>query len=144
MRGMIICLVAAAACLSFSHEVDSTWKCLIPPKSVEGALKNSAAVFVGEVVKVTDAGNLSKARLKVIVSWKGAEAKEVVVMFNDNHAESPHYRVGQSYLVFAGVSDGKLVTGPCSRTRQLEYAQEDLKQLDARKKPKEEKKSGRK
>jgi hypothetical protein len=31
--------------------------------------------------------------------------------------------------VFAGIRDGKLFTGNCSRTKRLEYADEDLKQL---------------
>ena len=39
------------------------------------------------------------------------------------------FRVGEKYLVFAGMRDGKLFTGNCSRTKRVEYAQEDLQQL---------------
>ena len=40
-----------------------------------------------------------------------------------------HVVVGQKYLVFAGIRDGKLFTGNCSRTKKLEYAQGDLQEL---------------
>jgi hypothetical protein len=31
--------------------------------------------------------------------------------------------------VFAGIQEGKLFTGNCSRTKKIEYAQGDLQQL---------------
>jgi hypothetical protein len=61
-------------------------------------------------------------------SWKGVDTDEVSVMI-DGSAECPHYRVGDKYLVFAGLQQGKLFTGACSRTKKLEYAQNDLHQL---------------
>jgi hypothetical protein len=70
-------------------------------------------------------------------SWKGVEAEEVSVFTeSESIAESPHYRVGQKYLVFAGMRDGKLFTGGCSRTKKVEYASGDLQQLGEGQKPK--------
>jgi hypothetical protein len=103
-------------------------RCLIEPKSVKGALKNSTAVFLGEVFEIRSGVNFLQARFRVKRSWKGVEAEQVSVL-TENTAESPHYRVGEKYLVFAGIRDGKLFTGNCSRTKRLEYAEEDLKQL---------------
>jgi hypothetical protein len=103
-------------------------RCLIEPKSAKVALKQSAAVFSGEVLEMKNGGNYMEARLRVERSWKGVEAEQVSVSA-DNTVESPHYRVGEKYLVFAGVREGKLFTGNCSRTKRLEYAEEDLKQL---------------
>jgi hypothetical protein len=104
-------------------------RCLIPAKSVKVALKQSAAVFVGEVREVNSGGTYIEARFRVERSWKGVEGEAVSVLA-DRTAESPHYDVGQKYLVFAGVLEGKLFTGMCSRTKRVEYAQEDLQQLE--------------
>ena len=103
-------------------------RCLTGPKSIKGVFKNSTAIFSGEVVEIRSGVNFLQARFRVERSWKGVEAEQVSV-FTENTAESPHYRVGEKYLVFAGIRDGKLFTGNCSRTKLLEYADEDLKQL---------------
>jgi tetratricopeptide (TPR) repeat protein len=101
---------------------------------VKVALKQSAAVFSGEVLEIGNGRNYLEVRLRVERSWKGVEGEEVSLL-TDSTTESPHYRIGQKYLVFADKRDGKLFTGNCSRTKKLEYAQEDLKQLDKTKDP---------
>jgi len=103
-------------------------RCWIEPKSVKLALKQSAAVFSGEVLEMGNGGNYIEVRLRVERSWKGVAGEEVFLL-TDSTVESPHYRVGQKYLVFAYKRDGKLFTGNCSRTKKLEYAQGDLQQL---------------
>ena len=115
--------------LSPSHTASSTVRCFTPPKSVTVALKQHAAVFTGEVIATKNEGNYLGARFRVERAWKGVEAEEILVL-TDSTVESPHYRVGQKYLVFAGRRDGKLFTGNCSRTKHVDYAQEDLQQLE--------------
>jgi hypothetical protein len=107
------------------------------PKSVKVALKQSAAVFSGEVIELKNGGNYIEARLRVECSWKGVDAEEVSVLA-DSTVESPHYRVGQKYLVFAVIREGKLFTGNCSRTKKIEYAHGDLQQLGEGKQQKKE------
>lgn len=92
-----------------SHGASSTMRCLIEPKSVKGALKKSTAVFSGDVLEIRSGVNFLQARFRVERSWKGVEAEQVSVL-TENTAESPHYRVGEKYLVFAGIRDGKLFT----------------------------------
>ena len=104
------------------------------PKSVKDALKRSTAVFSGEVLETKSGVNFLQARFRIERSWKGVEADEVLVI-TDGSAESPHYRVGEKYLVFAGNREGKLFTGICSRTKKIEYAQGDLQQLGKGKGP---------
>jgi hypothetical protein len=121
-----------------SYRANTTVRCLNEPKSVKLALKQSAAVFVGEVLQVKDGRNYHylEARFRVESSWKGVEAEEVSVFTEgESIAESPHYRVGQKYLVFAGRRDGRLFTGVCSRTKKVEYASGDLQQLGEAQKP---------
>jgi hypothetical protein len=128
MKILVLLLLASLAHLSPSHGANAAMRCLNHPKSVKAALKQSAAVFSGEVVEMKNGRNYTEARLRVERSWKGVEAEEVSVLA-DSTTESPHYRVGQKYLVFAVIRDGELFTGNCSRTKKLEYAQEDLQQL---------------
>ena len=130
MKTLIMFLLVSLPCLSPGHEASSTMRCLIEPKSVKIALKTSTAVFAGEVLETTSGVNFLQARFRVERSWKGVEADEVFVI-TDGGAESPHYRVGEKYLVFAGIRDGKFFTGLCSRTKKLEYAESDLQQLGA-------------
>ncbi len=134
MKPLILFLLISLPFLSPSHEPSSTMRCLIEPKSVKYALKKSTAVFSGEVLEIRSGVNFLQARFRVERSWKGVEAEEVFVS-TDGSAESPHYRVGEKYLVFAGIRNGKLYTGSCSRTKRLEYGEEDLQQLGEGKLP---------
>jgi len=136
MKILVLFLLASPAHLPPSHGANSAMRCLNQPKSVKGAVKQSAAVFAGEVLEMKNGGNYIEARLRVERSWKGVEGEEVLVL-TDSTTESPHYRVGEKYLVFAGIRDGKLFTGACSRTKRVEYAQGDLQQLGAGKEAKE-------
>lgn len=88
----------------------------------------STAVFSGEVLEIKSGGNFLAVRFQVERFWKGVTTEEVSVS-SDSTVESPHYRVGEKYLVFVGLYEGKLFSGTCSRTRKLDYAQRDLDQL---------------
>jgi hypothetical protein len=118
---LAICFVS----LFPSAEFHPNMRCLVESKSVKETVKRSTAVFLGEVVELKSS---YEAQFRVEQSWKGVDTDEVSVM-TDGSAECPHYRVGDKYLVFAGLQQGKLFTGACSRTKKLEYAQNDLHQL---------------
>ena len=132
---VLLCLISLPYFPS-SNSASPTMRCMIEPKSVKSALKKSTAVFAGEVLEIKKGGNFTEARFRVERSWKGVELEEVSVFEADSTAESPHYRVGERYLVFAGIQDGKLITGNCSRTKKIEYAQGDLQQLGEGRVPK--------
>ena len=139
MKILLLFLLTSLTYLPPSYKANTTVRCFSEPKSVKVALKQSAAVFVGEVLQVRNGRNYHylEARFRVESSWKGVEAEEVSVFTEgESVAESPHYGVGQKYLVFAGMRDGKLFTGRCSRTKKLEYASGDLQQLGEGQKPK--------
>jgi hypothetical protein len=128
MKGLIFFLVILFPYIPPSHRAGSTMRCLVEPKSVKGTLEKSVAVFSGEVLEIRNSLNLLQARFRVERSWKGVEAEEVWVS-TDGSVESPHYRAGEKYLVFATLSNDRLFTGSCSRTKKLEYAERDLQQL---------------
>jgi hypothetical protein len=135
MKILVLFLLTVLSYLPPSHGAGATVRCFTEPKSVKVPLKQSAAVFSGEVLEVKNGGNYLEVRLRVQRFWKGVEAEEVSLL-TDSTVESPRYRIGQEYLVFAGRQEGKLFTGQCSRTKLLEYAQGDLQQLGEGKEPK--------
>ena len=128
MKTVVLFLLTSLTYVQPSYEANSAMRCLVEPKSVKVALKNSTAVFSGEVLEIRSGVTFLQARFRVERSWKGVEEEQVSVL-TENTAESTHYRVGEKYLVFAVIRNGKLFTGNCSRTKRLEYAEEDLKQL---------------
>ena len=128
MKTLVLIFLTSFTYLPLGYRASPTMRCWIEPKSVKVALKQSAAVFSGEVLEIRNGGNYLEVRLRVEHSWKGVAGEEVSLL-TDSTVESPHYRVGQKYLVFAYKRDGKLFTGNCSRTKKLEYAQGDLQQL---------------
>src|SRR5688500_1503918 len=117
MKAVIMFLLLSLPTFLPGSEVSLTMRCNIGPKSVKGALRTSTAVFSGEVLEAKSGVNFLQARFRVERSWKGVQADEVLVI-TDGHVESPHYRVGEKYLVFAGIRDGKFFTGMCSRTKK--------------------------
>src|SRR4030095_8175556 len=102
MKTLVLFLLTSLTYVPPCYEANSTMRCFIEPKSIKGALKNSTAVLSGEVLEVRSGVNFLQAQFRVERSWKGVEADQVSVL-TENHAESPHYRVGEKYLVFAGV-----------------------------------------
>jgi len=135
MKIMVLLWLISLAWFGTTSSVNATMRCLVEPNSVKKALKQSAAVFAGEVLEFKTGRHFMEARFRVERSWKGVESEEVLVLA-DSTAESPHYRTGEKYLVFAGIQYGKLFTGNCSRTRRIADAQEDLQQLGEGKAPK--------
>ena len=136
MKTLVLLWLISFAYFPPSDSTKPILRCFIEPKSVKSALKQSAAVFSGEVLEIKKGGNFTEARFRVERSWKGVEVEEVSVSESDSTAESPHYRVGERYLVFAGIQNGKLFTGNCSRTKKIADAEGDLQQLGEGKSPK--------
>jgi len=105
--------------------------------SVKRALESSRAVFAGEVLSEEKNGDIKTFKFKVEKYWKGAGKKEIVVsVYQTARYQSP-FKEGEKFLVYAmGDEDGKLTVSRCSRSRALEYAGDDIKQLGEGKTPK--------
>lgn len=110
---------------------DSALACsCAPPPPPQEALKQSAAVFTGTVLAVTDSGTNRQVRLRVERVWKGTKCGEVtIVTALDEAACGSSFQVGTSYLVYATRQQGKLSTSLCSRTQPASGASEDLAAL---------------
>ena len=110
-------------------------RCL--PFTVKGALQHSTAVFAGEVTGEEKNGDIKTFKFKVEKYWKGADRKEVeIFVYQTARYQSP-FKEGEKFLVYAVADDdGKLTVSRCSRSRALEHAEDDIKQLGEGKTPK--------
>ena len=117
----------ATANLVSAHRRISAPKCALVA-AVE-RLKTSKAVFTGRVIGMKEAEGIQAVRFSVSKSWKYVRASEVTVT-NYVHREGPYFRQAKSYLVYAYLRKGALSTGGCSGTVEVEYASNDLSQLD--------------
>jgi hypothetical protein len=112
------------------------------PVSPREQFERSDAVFRGVVVKVSTRREeygpgqwLLRKRVIVRVTerWKGVEGDRVVVRTGMSDADCGYpFRRGREYLIYARATrDSVLATGICTRTRQIEHAGEDLRELRA-------------
>ena len=132
-------IVAALACTSFAvvpcGDVDyesgisiEITKCAIP--NFENEFRNSKAVFVGKVTKVTKVGDDRVFEFAVEKYWKGATTKRITVSFYETTRYQAWFKLGETYLMFADRdSDGRFTVARCSRSKDLSDAGEDLKRL---------------
>jgi hypothetical protein len=109
-------------------------KCAI--QSFQTAFEQSKAVFVGEVVGEKKDGDTRTFDFKVEKYWKGANAERVEILVYETARFQAWFKKGGKYLIYAPAdSDGKLRVYRCSRSRDVEFAEEDLKKLGAGKIP---------
>jgi len=93
----------------------------------------SEAVFTGQVTNIEypqpknnmiGSADKIKVSLNVIQSWKGPNAKNVVIQTNLNGASCGYqFEKNSEYLVYAGNIKGNLEVSFCSRTSLLSAAQ---------------------
>lgn len=114
--------------------VFKNYKCAVP--SFESAYRQSKAVFVGEVVGEEKNGDTKTFDFKVEKYWKGAGSKNIEINVYEMARFQAWFKKGERYLVYAWADeDGKLHISRCSRSRSVESADEDLKQLGKGKEP---------
>ena len=106
-----------------------------PPAPVKDALATSAEVFSGEVLKVEHLSNGNpfasvRVTLRVIESWKGPlEFEKTLFTASNGAACGVYFREGSQYLVYASYGRAGLSTNLCTRTKSLQFAQDDLDEL---------------
>jgi hypothetical protein len=104
-------------------------KCAMPSSAKEG-LEKSKAVFSGKVIGVSK----SKWTFKVIKIWKG-DLKSRVTLYDSMPETScaSNFKVGESYLIYASTSKiddrPSFIPDVCNRTKKLEDAKDDLREL---------------
>jgi hypothetical protein len=99
------------------------------PGSPREELQRVDAVFSGEVSSVTR----EKIEFKVEKFWKGPRAKSISIEYEQSDCAYV-FAVGKKYLVYA-YGKGIFSTSICTRTKELDKASDDLKEIGEGKEP---------
>ncbi len=112
-------------CVSFACDCEV-------PKSALKALKQVNFVFQGEIIKHESSGSLIGGETVAFVNvdrvWKGLNESEILV-YTDWSTCGFKFEDGKSYLFYAYERSGKPFITNCSKTKLLEQADDDLKEL---------------
>jgi hypothetical protein len=118
--------------LTFAFKPTSSFACsCIPSPPVQEELERVSAVFSGKVLEIKEDSSSNTEPLKVTFqvnrTWKGVNETELSIYTGRDSAGCGYsFKVNESYLVYAIESEGKLITGLCSLTKELSSAEEDL------------------
>jgi hypothetical protein len=131
-------LLAATLLLLFN---DAAFGCVcVSIPTVADSLKKADAVFSGRVESISN----KRATLKIEQVWKGELSGDVVMLLGGSTFKPKRkvaikfpftscdyeFDVGERYLIYASHMEGKYFrTWKCTRTRRLQYAEEDLHEL---------------
>ena len=113
---------------SFSDQRAMACSCARPGSPGE-ELRRVDAVFSGEVSSV----NRERIEFKVEKIWKGPRAKRISIKYELSTCTYV-FVVGKKYLVYA-YGKGIFSTSICTRTKELDKASGDLKELGEGKEP---------
>ncbi|MFM2421425.1 MAG: hypothetical protein RL385_6148 [Pseudomonadota bacterium] len=105
--------------------------CAEIPKVADAKAK-AAAIFEGRVLSVTKREDLSvRVAFSVVRMWKGSSDAERIELTTAEQGSMCgfDFAEGASYLVYADGSGQDLSTGLCGRTRAIDEAAEDLREL---------------
>ena len=110
-------------------------KCL-PPKRPSEELNRAVAVFSGKVSDIKTEEHRFVVQIKVESVWKGEIPKTITVQTSKWESACGYsFAAGKQYLIY--VYGGEpFDVGHCSRTKPLDSASEDLKELGEGKQPK--------
>ncbi len=142
MRPKVLFVAAMFACVWTTEARLIACSCIGPQPSCQ-ATWQAHAVFVGQVVDITDAQPAARpdspaalfdrrrVSFKVSETFRGDVGASVIIRTGFGDADCGYaFAVGSSYLVYAHrVPTGELTTGICSRTRPLSEAADDLTYL---------------
>lgn len=138
MRSIPVFAVAAVLC---SPTLAAACSCIAPPPPKK-ALEKAAAVFSAKVTEVTKSPKHFAVTFEIASTWKGTEGKTVTVHTALNSAACGYnFEKGKSYLVYCyktpkgSDAAAGLWTNICTRTKPMDRAKDDLKELGGGKKP---------
>jgi len=138
MRKQLFTILLAGSFI-FSHQTSSACDCVSSTRDAYEGLQRADAVFIGRVVnsrmiEVSDSVDHPlelQVNIKVEKVLKGIKSKEVILRTGPGLGGDCGFKFqkGKEYLVFAYGMPNKLETSGCSRTKELKYAAEDIKEI---------------
>jgi MYXO-CTERM domain-containing protein len=130
-----VSLVVLAAVDAISPSRAAACSCLAMP--ADAAFETAASVFEGRVISIEPASEMQlEVRLRVVRTWKGADAEEVTVYTASQGATCGYeFALDRSYLVYTdaasaeGDAPGTELVSLCSNTKPVEDAAAELAEL---------------
>lgn len=104
------------------------------PKPPKEAMADAGAVYAGKVLKVEKLKEHFKVTFAVDTAWKGVASAETSVLtaIGGQASCGIDFEKGREYLVYTNQTpDGQMHASLCSRTKELQQADDDLKELGA-------------
>jgi hypothetical protein len=133
MRRKVLLLLSLSACILFTvgsaTPKTASPKCLYPV-SIDLRMRMAKAVFSGKVLDVKRNGEVEEVRLKILRSWSPLNEAEVLLLNYPESEAGISYKLGESYLVFAGGIENQLTTGTCPHVELLRYARGTIRQIE--------------
>ena len=104
--------------------------CAPPPPPCQ-AVGQAPLVFLGTVISATaEQGVFKTAQMHVDRLYKG-QVKQMIELFDDGMCDGPRLEAGHQYLMYTSIFDtGAIPSRGCSRSRAVEFADEDLEFLN--------------
>jgi hypothetical protein len=116
----------ALACIGVLTPSTHAYKCK-PLRSPLEELKEADAVFVGRATRVKEEKSDWITYFEVDRYWKGP-SKRTITVRSGKHLYGYKFMAGRKYLVYAFGKD-ELETSRCNRTKSVEEAKLDLKEI---------------
>lgn len=131
-KAALTTVMAAASLHSLLLPAAVACECAPPPPPCQ-AFGHAQMVFLGTVTEAlqTDQGRVVRARMRIDHAYKGV-SEYSLILFDSGMCDGPDLRVGEQYLMYTHRIDGGNGDVPsrgCSRSRHVQYADEDLKYL---------------
>ncbi|MCE9552016.1 MAG: hypothetical protein K8T91_01375 [Planctomycetes bacterium] len=137
MRAVIASALGLLA-VGLAARTVSACSCIQPPPPQQ-AMEASSAVFTGKVVEIQQGQQQfapKRVTFEVDRSYKGLDGGRVEVTTAADGAMCGFgFQKGKSYLVYCYGDKESLNTNLCTRTKSMENAGDDLKELGEGKKP---------
>ena len=130
---ILVLIISAIGLIAFNPRVGYSCSC-VNIGSPREELKKAKAVFVGEVIQIYSGSGDKEypavIGLKVERYWKGIKRSETIEVLSDLGTRSCGIvPLKGKYLVYAYKRGKNLITHGCTRTKKIEDAAEDLREL---------------
>ena len=123
---LLLLAILCTAISAFGIEPAADNRCAI--RSFQAEYEASAAVFVGEVVKMQESDGSKYFVFKVSKFWKGVRSEHIKVRVHENPRFQSPFEEGKTFLVFAKKDDeGILWDGRCSHSSEIGGTSSTLK-----------------
>lgn len=131
MTGRTAIQVISVVCMVLLFSAAASACSCAEPDPPDEALDDSDAVFSGEVVDITEQSrDENLVAFDVSETWDGPEEGTLSVSTHPDSATCGYpFEEGTAYLVYAYGSDDDLHVSLCSRTTELEDAEDDIAAL---------------